>query len=50
MLPDAAPNPANPGARIRYTLGKTGHVLLRVLDVEGRHVRTLVDEVEEHPL
>ena len=46
-LHDAVPNPARPGATIRYSIGKTEHVLLRVFDVEGRYVKTLVDEVKQ---
>ncbi len=39
----AFPNPANPEATIRYTVGKSGRVTLKVFDVAGRVVRTLVD-------
>ena len=38
------PNPFNPSTRINYTLAQTGLVSLRVYDVLGRSVATLVDE------
>jgi flagellar hook assembly protein FlgD len=38
------PNPANPSARITFTLASTGQVRLRIYDVGGRLVRTLADE------
>jgi hypothetical protein len=38
------PNPANPSATILFSLARTGPVRLRVFDVTGRLVRTLVDE------
>ncbi|MGD8395133.1 MAG: FlgD immunoglobulin-like domain containing protein, partial [Candidatus Eiseniibacteriota bacterium] len=43
----ARPNPADAQDRatIRFTLAARGHVRLRVYDVGGRHVRTLVDAV-----
>jgi hypothetical protein len=37
------PNPFNPGTTIRYTVGESGRVSLRVYDVAGRLVRVLVD-------
>lgn len=37
------PNPANPGTVIGYRLPRASRVLLRVVDVRGRVVRTLVD-------
>lgn len=43
-LGEAFPNPTNPAARIRYTVGTSGMVSLRIFDVSGRLVRTLVDE------
>jgi hypothetical protein len=38
-----APNPANPGTVIGYELLDATHVTLRILDLRGRVVRTLVD-------
>ena len=38
------PNPFNPTTTISYTLGRTGRVQLRVYDVQGRLVRTLLDK------
>jgi hypothetical protein len=46
-LQQAAPNPAHPQAVIRYSIAEKGRVVLRVFDVSGRLVRTLVDRVEE---
>jgi Tol biopolymer transport system component len=40
-----APNPFNPSTRIRYELSRAGPARLRVYDVRGRLVATLVDEV-----
>ena len=37
------PNPFNPSTRITYRLERSGRVRLAVYDVQGRHVRTLVD-------
>ena len=41
----ASPNPLNPITMIRFELGRQGHIRLRVYDVSGRHVSTLVDRV-----
>jgi hypothetical protein len=38
-----APNPANPGTYISYDLPGATRVVLRLVDVRGRLVRTLVD-------
>ncbi len=37
------PNPANPGTVIGYELARSARVRLRLIDVRGREVRTLVD-------
>ena len=41
------PNPFNPRTTISFSLEKRGHVQLRIYDVAGRSVRTLVDEVQD---
>lgn len=45
LLP-AYPNPFNPETTIRYELASRTHVSLRVYDVSGAVVRTLVDNVK----
>jgi hypothetical protein len=37
------PNPFNPATRIQFTLPRDAQVSLRVFDVQGRLVRTLID-------
>ncbi|MFH0779056.1 MAG: FG-GAP-like repeat-containing protein, partial [Candidatus Eisenbacteria bacterium] len=44
VLYQSFPNPMNPVATIRYSVKETGRVTLRVFDVAGRLVRTLVDD------
>ena len=39
------PNPFNPETVIRYRISTTGYVHLEIFDINGRHVRTLVDGV-----
>jgi hypothetical protein len=39
----AAPNPFNPATTLHFSLPAAGHVELRVFDVQGRLVRSLVD-------
>jgi hypothetical protein len=41
------PNPFNPNTTIRYQIPKQGQVTLRVFDMVGREVATLVNRVEE---
>ncbi len=38
------PNPFNPGTTIPFSLTVAAHVTLRVYDVHGAHVATLLDE------
>jgi hypothetical protein len=41
------PNPFNPSTRIEYSLAESGFVSLKVFDVLGREVRTLVNRAQE---
>ncbi|MDL1892038.1 T9SS type A sorting domain-containing protein, partial [Sphingobacteriales bacterium CHB3] len=41
------PNPFNPSTEIRYQMSEIRHVKLKVFDVLGREVTTLVDEVKQ---
>lgn len=41
------PNPFNPATRISYTLPESGHVALRVFDMIGSEVATLLNGVSE---
>jgi len=40
------PNPFNPSTQIRYALAQSGHVTLKILDVLGREVATLINEMK----
>ena len=44
MLYPNVPNPFNPTTRIRFDLAEGGRVVLRIYDVAGRQVRSLLDE------
>ena len=37
------PNPFNPSSTLRYTLAGPGHVTMKVFDMRGALVRTLLD-------
>lgn len=41
------PNPFNPKTKMRYKLGNLSEVLLKIYDVTGREVKTLVDKHQE---
>ncbi|HAL57681.1 MAG TPA: hypothetical protein DCP63_14725 [Bacteroidetes bacterium] len=41
------PNPFNPITHIRYSLGERNAVSLKIFDLRGREVATLVDETQE---
>jgi hypothetical protein len=41
------PNPFNPATRIEYNIPKSEHVVLKITDIIGREVATLVDGVQE---
>jgi GEVED domain len=43
----AYPNPFNPSTIISFSLPRPSHVRLRIFDVTGRLVRTLVDEIRD---
>jgi hypothetical protein len=50
-LSHARPNPFNPVTTLEYSIAASGRVTLRVYDLAGREVRTLVDrdvEAGEH--
>jgi flagellar hook assembly protein FlgD len=38
------PNPFNPVTRIAYEMPRAGHLSLKVYDLKGQLVRTLIDE------
>jgi hypothetical protein len=44
---DSYPNPFNPSTRIAYTMPRAGHLSLKVFDVKGRLVKTLIDQHQE---
>jgi len=45
-LSDAYPNPFNPSTNIQYKIGSTGFVTLKVYNILGNEVATLVNEVK----
>ncbi|MGH7492733.1 MAG: T9SS type A sorting domain-containing protein, partial [bacterium] len=40
------PNPFNPSTQIRYGLPKAGHISLKIYDLTGREIATLVDQFQ----
>ncbi len=46
-LSENYPNPFNPTTMIKYQLLKSGHVTLRIYDILGREVATLVNENQD---
>ncbi len=47
VLHQNVPNPFNPSTRIMFELGTTGAVNLRIVDVSGREVRSIVNSLME---
>jgi lysophospholipase L1-like esterase len=47
VLEQNYPNPFNPSTTINYQIPRSGHAVLKVFDVLGREVSTLVNEVKE---
>ena len=41
------PNPFNPSTTIEYNVEASGHVTLKIYDIMGRVVRTLVNEYKD---
>jgi len=41
------PNPFNPTTKINFAIPKQGFVTMKIYDVLGREVRTLVNEVKQ---
>lgn len=46
FLAESYPNPFNPETIIRYGIRERSHVSLRIYDVAGAQVRTLVDQIQ----
>ena len=41
------PNPFNPNTTIQYEIPKSGKVELRIYDIMGRHIKTIVSEYQQ---
>jgi flagellar hook assembly protein FlgD len=41
------PNPFNPATEIKFAVAGPGRVVLRIYDIVGRPVRTLLDDTKE---
>jgi hypothetical protein len=46
LLSQNRPNPFNPSTAIPFSLAGMGRVRIDIYDVQGRHIKTLVDRVE----
>lgn len=40
------PNPFNPSTKIKYNLGKSDHVVLKIYNIAGQEIATLVNELQ----
>lgn len=45
-LNQAYPNPFNPSTKISYTLGETGYVILKIYNILGQEIETLINGVQ----
>ncbi|MBN2093118.1 T9SS type A sorting domain-containing protein, partial [candidate division KSB1 bacterium] len=48
LLHQNHPNPFNTITQIQYHIPQSGHTMLRIINLQGQLVRTLVDEVQEN--
>ena len=47
LLYQSYPNPFNPTATIKYSIPKSNHVIIKIYNILGREVATLVNEFEK---
>ena len=40
------PNPFNPSTQIQYSIPKSSHVVLKIYNINGQEIKTLVNEVQ----